>query len=84
MPPLHGVPSDTTGSEQSPVAGAQVPGRWHSAVAAQITGSDPAQTPAWHLSVRVQPSPSAQVVPSAAGGFEQTPVAGSQVPTTWH
>jgi hypothetical protein len=32
----------------------------------------------------VQPSPSLHVVPSAAVGFEQEPLAGSQTPATWH
>jgi hypothetical protein len=34
--------------------------------------------------MRVQALPSSQPVPSALLGFEQTPVAWSQVPATWH
>src|SRR5437870_13774111 len=36
------------------------------------------------MSVRVQPFPSSQAVPSGAGGFEHAPVAGSHTPPTWH
>jgi hypothetical protein len=32
----------------------------------------------------VQTSPSSQPLPSTRTGFEQLPVAGSQVPTSWH
>jgi hypothetical protein len=42
------------------------------------------QVPAWQVSVWVQALPSLQVVPFAAVGFEHTPVAGTQVPATWH
>jgi hypothetical protein len=41
-------------------------------------------TPAWQVSVCVQALPSLQAVPSAAFGFEQTPVAGLQTPAAWH
>ncbi len=40
--------------------------------------------PAWQVSVSVQAFPSLQAVPSGPAGFEQTPVAGSHVPATWH
>jgi len=36
------------------------------------------------VSVCVQAFPSLQVVPSGLFGFEQTPVAWSHVPATWH
>jgi len=44
----------------------------------------PVQLPAWQLSPVVQASASSQLVPSAAAGFEQRPLAGSHVPATWH
>ena len=47
-----------------------------------MTGLPPVQTPAWHVSVCVQPFPSLQPVPFAAVGFEHMPVAGLQVPAT--
>ena len=56
---------------------------WHWSVAAQTTGA-PAQAPAWQTSVRVQALLSLQAVPFAAGGLLQKPVAGLQVPATWH
>jgi hypothetical protein len=36
------------------------------------------------VSVCVHLSPSLQVVPSFLAGFEHKPVAGAQVPTSWH
>src|SRR5262249_1801442 len=44
----------------------------------------PAQVPLPQVSPDVQASPSSQAVPSALVGFEQAPVAASQVPATWH
>src|SRR5437016_3292735 len=40
--------------------------------------------PAWQVSLRVQASPSLQAEPSAVFGLEQVPLAGSQIPATWH
>src|SRR2546425_981769 len=37
-----------------------------------------------HVSVCVQALPSLHDVPSTAFGFEQAPLAGLQVPATWH
>jgi hypothetical protein len=53
-------------------------------VAEQTTRLAKVQTPAWHESPSVHPSPSLQLVPFAAGGLEHTPVPGSHSPTTWH
>jgi hypothetical protein len=50
----------------------------------QTTGLPPVQVPFWQVSVRVQALLSLHVVPLAAFGFEQTPVAGLHVPATWH
>ena len=47
------------------------------------TGVPPVQVPLWQVSPCVQTFPSLQVLPLALGGFEQ-PVAGLQVPATWH
>ncbi|MFO0756422.1 MAG: hypothetical protein U0359_08020 [Byssovorax sp.] len=47
-------------------------------------GFAPVQAPAWQVSVWVQASPSLQGVLSGLGGLEQVPVAGSQVPGSWH
>jgi hypothetical protein len=59
-----------------------VPTVWHSSDAVQ-TRAVPVQTPAAQLSPVVQGLLSLQVVPLAASGLLQTPVVGSQVPTTW-
>src|SRR5207253_2002595 len=78
------VPSAAAGFEQAPVAGSQVPATWHWSLAVQVTAEPPVQAPAWQASPVLQALPSLQVVPSAATGFEQAPLAGSQVPATWH
>jgi hypothetical protein len=44
----------------------------------------PVHTPLWQLSGVVQALPSVQVVPSGLFGLEHTPVAGLQVPGSWH
>jgi hypothetical protein len=74
----HTVVFGAFGFEQVPLAGLQVPARWHTSSAVQVTGLPPVQTPALQASVRVQPSPSLHPVPSASAGFEHTPVPGSQ------
>jgi len=84
LPSLQAVPFAAAGFEQAPLVGSQVPATWHSSDAAQVTGFPPVQTPAWQASVWVQALPSLQAVPFAAAGFEQEPLAGSQVPATWH
>jgi hypothetical protein len=83
-PSLQAVPFAAVGFEQAPVAGSQVPATWHWSEAEQTTGFAPAQAPAWQVSVWVHASLSLHAVPSAAAAFEQAPVAGSQVPATWH
>src|SRR2546430_17648017 len=42
------------------------------------------QEPFWHVSPLVQASPSLQAAPFVLAGLEHVPVAGSQVPATWH
>ena len=49
-----------------------------------MMGFTPVQVPASHVSVRVHASPSSQVVPFGFVGLEHTPVAGLQVPASWH
>src|SRR5437867_2811172 len=67
-----------------PVAGLQVPGSWHWS-AVQTTGLAPTQLPFWQVSVCVQASPSLQAVRLVLFvGAEHTPVAGLQVPGSWH
>src|SRR5215831_5124526 len=81
---LQVVPFGAAGFEQVPVAGLQVPATWHWSDAVHTTGLLPVQVPLWQVSVCVHALLSLQVVPLAAAGFEQTPVAGLHVPATWH
>src|SRR5207245_2396302 len=83
-PSLQLVPSALLGLEQVPLAGSQVPTSWHWSRAVQTTGFAPTQVPAWQESLWVQASPSLQAVPSVLFGLEQVPLAGSQVPASWH
>src|SRR5258705_469962 len=48
-----------------------------------MTGLVPTQAPAWQVSDWVQASPSVQALPLGLVGFEQVPVAASQVPAAW-
>jgi hypothetical protein len=50
----------------------------------QTTGFAPVHAPPWHVSLCVQPLPSLQGALSAFAGLEHAPVAGLQVPATWH
>ena len=81
---LQAVPSDAFGFEHVPVAGLHVPATWHWSLALQTTGFDPVHVPDSQVSLCVQAFPSLQEVPSAAFGLEHVPVAGLQVPATWH
>src|SRR5207249_691573 len=84
LPSWQAVPSGFAGFEHVPVAGSQVPAPCTTPVRSQVTGFVPAHSPAWQVSVRVQALPSWQAVPSGVAGFEHAPVAGSQVPASWH
>jgi hypothetical protein len=84
FPSLHAVPLATTGFEHVPFVGLHVPATWHWSLAVHVTGFDPAQTPAWQVSVCVHAFPSLHADPFAATGFEHTPVDGLQVPAAWH
>ena len=81
---LQVVPFGAVGFEQVPSAGLQVPATWHWSDAVQTFAVPPMQAPAWQVSPVVHALPSLQVVPFGAFGFEQVPLAGSQVPATWH
>lgn len=82
FPSLHGVPSAELGVEQTPVLGLHVPAVWH-AVGEGHESAVPPQTPAWHLSFKVQALPSLHVVPFVAFGLEQRPVVVLHVPAVW-
>jgi hypothetical protein len=45
LPSLHGLPFDFVGFEQEPLAGSQVPARWHWSSAVQVVGVPLPQTP---------------------------------------
>ena len=84
LPSSHVVPLGAAGFEQVPDAGLHVPATWHWSLAVQVTGLEPAQMPVWQVSVWVQASPSEQLVPLGAVGFEHVPDAGLQAPAVWH
>ena len=84
LPSLQAAPSALFGLLHVPLAGSHVPGTWHWSMASQMTGFEPLQVPAWHVSESVQASPSLQLAPSALLGLLQTPVAGAHVPALWH
>jgi hypothetical protein len=62
-PSEHGKPSGFLGSEQPPSLGLHVPAVWHWSDAAQVTGFEPTQLPAWQVSVCVHALPSLQAAP---------------------
>src|SRR3989442_93373 len=81
---LQAVPLVLAGFEHMPVAGLQVPAAWHWSEAVQTIGLEPMQVPLWQVSVWVQGLASLHGTPSSFAGSEQLPVAGSQVPASWH
>jgi hypothetical protein len=80
LPSLHADPFALAGLEQFPLAVSHTPGSWHWSEAVQVFGAPALHTPAWHVSVRVQAFPSLQADPFVLAGFEQAPLAVSQVP----
>ena|SRR5579872_3623403 len=85
LPSLHAVASASADPpEQAPVDGLHVPPAWHWSAGAHALAFPLAQAPFWHWSLIVHAFPSLQVVPLVAIGLEQAPLAGSQVPATWH
>jgi hypothetical protein len=82
--PPHFAPSGATGYEQVPVAGSQLPARWHASGGAQTTAC-PEQIPEWQALFAVHRLPSSHDVPSGPAAYKQVPVAGSQTPApVWH
>ena len=69
---------------QAPVAGLHVPAVWQASTGAHVTEPVAVQTPLWQASPVVHASPSLHAVPSGRAGLEQAPVAGLQVPASWH
>ena len=84
LPSLQVVPFVAAGFEHAPVPGLQLPATWHWSSAVHVTGFDPVHAPDWHESVCVHASPSLQLVPFVAAGFEHAPVPALQLPATWH
>jgi hypothetical protein len=83
-PSLHVVPSGLLATAQVPVVGSQAETVVHGVAAGQTTGLPPVHAPLWQVSVCVHALPSLHGVPLALLGLEHTPVAGLQVPATWH
>jgi hypothetical protein len=81
---LQAVPFGLAGFEQIPVDGLHVPGLWQESGTPQTTGFAPVQMPLWQVSVWVHALASLQTEPFVFAGFEQRPVDGLQVPTSWH
>src|SRR5207244_3038280 len=50
----------------------------------RAAGCAPLDGPAWEVAGPVRALPSLQAAPSGFAGFEHAPVAGSQVPASWH
>jgi hypothetical protein len=84
LPSEHAEPFFFTGSVHVPVALSQVPTAWHWSLALHTTASPPVQAPPWHESVCVQALPSLQLLPLLLAGLLQIPVAGLQLPASWH
>src|SRR5436309_680749 len=78
------MPLGLAGFEHVPVAGLEVPAAWHWSGALQVTGFVPVHAPAWQVSLRVHALASSHAVPLGFAGLEHVPVAGSQVPASWH
>src|SRR5438132_1257086 len=84
LPSLQAVPLAFGGFEHAPVLVLQIPASWHWSDAVQRIGLEPVQLPLWQVSVWVQGLASLHGTPSSFAGSEQLPVAGSQVPASWH
>jgi len=74
-PPPQAV-SQQTPSTQAPLE--------HWVASVQTRPLPPAQMPAWQASACVEGLPSSQEEPLGFAGLEQRPVAGMQVPASWH
>src|SRR5262249_38261528 len=83
LPSLQAVPLAFGEGPQRSVFSLQPP-MLQAFPAAEQSRGEPPQTPAVQTSLTVQNSPSSHAEPSALSGLEQMPLAGSQVPATWH
>jgi hypothetical protein len=81
---LHVAPFGRLRYSQVPDGSLHVPACWHWSGGPQTTGFAPVQMPLWHVSVCVHALPSLQPAPFGFAGSEQTPLDGSQTPTSWH
>src|SRR5438876_817646 len=82
---VQAVPSGLLGFEQVPVLVSQVPATWHWSSAVHVTVEvGLPQVPLWQVSPLVHALPSSHGAPLGLGGCEQVPVAGLQVPGSWH
>src|SRR5262249_30557003 len=82
-PSLHAVRSGFAVASHRPAPSLQVP--WlHWSAKAEQSRAVPPHTPALQASFTVQKMPSSQAKPSGWFGLEQMPLAGSQLPATWH
>jgi hypothetical protein len=82
LPSLQLESSLLLGFEHCPFAGSQVPATWHWSSAEQVTLLPPVHEPLWQVSVCV----TVAVVAAQALSLmiRACPLAGSQVPATWH
>ena len=84
LPSLHAAPSALAGWLHAPLVGLHVPAAWHWSLAPHVTGLAPMHAPAWHVSLWVHALPSLHKAPSALAGLLHAPLAGLQVPASWH
>jgi hypothetical protein len=84
LPSSQAAPSAFGDVEHVPVTGSHAVASWHWSIGAQTTGLEPVQAPASQVSICVQAFPSLHALPSGFAGDEHAPVAGSQLPASWH
>jgi hypothetical protein len=82
LPSVHDVPA-ATGVCVTPPEGVHA-SVVHGLLSSIATAPVPVQAPVWQVSVDVHALLSLHDAPSGLVGFEQLPVAVSQVPATWH
>lgn len=84
---LDGVDGMQVGAPvpHAPVVGVHAPAAWQESIGLHCTLEvGELQAPFWQVSPPVHAFPSLQALPLALIGFEHEPVAGLQVPATWH
>jgi len=85
-PTVHALPSsqdNPTGVFRQPMAASQL-SVVQTLLSSQFGAGPPTQVPAWQMSLVVQAFPSSQAVPSADSGSLHWPLAGAQLPASWH